>query len=91
MILAIRPVFGATAAPLGDPVNAAEAKAGTLLVRAQDDRVLRPVPMLGTEVDIQVTGVVARTVVTQYFHNPTDLWLEGVYVFRCRKTPPWIR
>ena len=81
MILAIRPVFGATAAPLGDPVNAVEAKAGTLLVRAQDDRVLRPVPMLGTEVDIQVTGVVARTVVTQYFHNPTDLWLEGVYVF----------
>ncbi len=39
MILAIRPVFGATAAPLGDPVNAVEAKAGTLLVRAQDDRV----------------------------------------------------
>ena len=81
LVLLIRPAAGASASALGEPVNAAEAKAGSLLVRAEDDRVLRAVPMLGTEVDIQVTGVVARTVVTQYFHNPTDLWLEGVYVF----------
>ncbi len=81
LILAAHPAFALSAAALGEPVNAAEAKAGTLLVRAKDERVLRKVPMLGTEVDIQVTGVIARTVVTQYFHNPTDLWLEGVYVF----------
>ena len=73
--------FAATASILGEPVNAANTQAGTLLVRAEDDLVLRPVPMLGTEVDIEVAGIVARTVVTQYFHNPTDLWLEGVYVF----------
>ena len=73
--------FAATASILGEPVNSANTKAGTLLVRAEDDLVLRAVPMLGTEVDIEVAGIVARTVVTQYFHNPTDLWLEGVYVF----------
>ena len=81
LIIASHGAYGAGTSALGEPVNAAEAKAGTLLVRAEDERVLRTVPMLGTEVDIQVTGVIARTVVTQYFHNPTDLWLEGVYVF----------
>lgn len=34
-----------------------------------------------TEVDIQVTGLLARSTVTQRFTNHTDGWVEGRYVF----------
>jgi Ca-activated chloride channel homolog len=34
-----------------------------------------------TEVDIEVTGLLARTTVTQRFTNHTDGWAEGRYVF----------
>ncbi|MCZ6603527.1 MAG: marine proteobacterial sortase target protein [Alphaproteobacteria bacterium] len=37
-------------------------------------------PEISTDVEIIVTGVTARTVVRQTFLNPTDSWLEGVYV-----------
>jgi len=73
--------YAASAAALGQPMQLKEAKTGTLLVRGDDDLVLRAAPMLGTDVEINVTGLIARTVVTQYFHNPTDAWLEGIYVF----------
>ena len=38
-------------------------------------------PTLETEVAIQVTGMIARTRVTQAFHNPGTEFVEGVYVF----------
>jgi len=72
----------ATQAPtLGRAMSPGDAKAGTLLVRASDHDRLRPVPMLFTDVRIQVTGIIGRTTVTQHFSNPTDQWLEGIYIF----------
>lgn len=41
----------------------------------------REVPLLFTEVDIDVTGQIARTVVSQHFKNPTSEWSEGIYLF----------
>jgi Ca-activated chloride channel family protein len=38
-------------------------------------------PLLGTEVEVRVTGVVARTTVRQVFLNTSERWLEGTYVF----------
>jgi Ca-activated chloride channel family protein len=38
-------------------------------------------PLLGTEVEVRVTGVVARTTVRQIFLNTSERWLEGTYVF----------
>lgn len=40
-----------------------------------------PAPLVATEVEIDVSGIVARTMVKQYFVNPTQEWLEGRYVF----------
>jgi len=37
-------------------------------------------PEVETDVVMDVTGITARTKVTQTFINPTDQWLEGVYV-----------
>ncbi|HEX6692747.1 MAG TPA: marine proteobacterial sortase target protein [Burkholderiales bacterium] len=38
-------------------------------------------PLLATEVEIRVTGHIARAKVTQRFLNPHADWYEGVYVF----------
>lgn len=38
-------------------------------------------PQLQTDVSITVTGMLARVRVQQRFTNPSDAWVEGVYVF----------
>jgi Ca-activated chloride channel family protein len=40
-----------------------------------------PAPLLATDVAIDVSGIVARTRVTQRFVNPGSDWREGVYTF----------
>ncbi len=58
-----------------------DAKAGTLLVRTGPGGALEAAPTVETDVDIHVTGLVARTRVAQAFQNPGADWVEGVYVF----------
>lgn len=55
------------------------AKSGSLLLRAGAE--LTPGPVLETDVQITVTGLLARAVVRQRFSNPGDAWAEGIYVF----------
>ena len=74
-------VHSAQSHDLGRAMKTHEAKCGTLLVRTNDQDQLRPVPMLATDLTINVTGIVSRSIVTQHFKNPTDQWLEGIYVF----------
>jgi Ca-activated chloride channel homolog len=38
-------------------------------------------PVLGTAVEVRVTGVIARSRVTQIFKNPSAEWVEGIYIF----------
>src|SRR4029450_5702446 len=38
-------------------------------------------PVLATDVDIRVTGMIARAKVHQEFTNPVAEWAEGIYVF----------
>jgi Ca-activated chloride channel family protein len=40
-----------------------------------------PAPLLATDVDISVSGPIARVKVRQTFLNPSKHWLEGQYVF----------
>ena len=47
----------------------------------QDDGSYLESLQLDTDVDIQVSGVIARTTVTQRFINSNDLWAEGLYLF----------
>ena len=58
-----------------------DAKAGTLLLRTGGPDGLAVAPQVSTEVAIEVTGMIARTRVTQLFHNPGSDFVEGVYVF----------
>ena len=56
-----------------------DARTGTLLFRGADG--YEPAPKISTEVAVEVTGIIARTRVTQVFHNPGSDSVEGVYVF----------
>ncbi len=54
---------------------------GTLLWRTTEQTTLVAAPLLETDVEIRVTGPVARAHVRQSFTNPSSEWAEGVYVF----------
>lgn len=59
----------------------AEARQGTLLLKSMLRGETLAVPVLDTEVEIRVSGPIARTRVRQTFRNPFDEWQEGIYVF----------
>jgi len=71
--------MSSTAQELGPAMKPGDAKAGTLLLRTAKG--LRPAPTVHTDVQIEVTGMIARTTVEQRFRNPSDEWIEGIYVF----------
>jgi Ca-activated chloride channel family protein len=64
---------------------------GSGLARAEDDRrqglylaagdSAVPAPVLGSTVEVRVTGIIARAKVTQIFKNPSKEWVEGIYIF----------
>ena len=52
-----------------------------LLLKQRGLSAAQPAPLLETDVEIRVTGHVARAKVTQRFLNPHPDWYEGTYVF----------
>jgi Ca-activated chloride channel family protein len=38
-------------------------------------------PLVDSDVSITITGQIARVQVSQHFENPTDEWIEGLYLF----------
>jgi Ca-activated chloride channel family protein len=79
VLLALAALGLATAAQAQAKPN--DAKTGTLLFRTGAEGAFAPAPKVETEVVIHVTGIVARTRVTQTFHNPGGDFVEGLYVF----------
>ena len=53
---------------------------GSLLLKNRDGSFLEA-PRLGSDYTVTVSGPTARTILTQRFSNPSDGWVEGVYVF----------
>ena len=58
-----------------------DAKAGQLLLQTGTPGQYAVAPTVETEVAIQVNGVIARTRLSQVFHNPGSEFVEGIYVF----------
>jgi Ca-activated chloride channel homolog len=56
-----------------------EPRSGTLLFRSETGE--EPAPRVHTDIDMTVSGIIARVQVTQQFQNPGDRWVEGVYAF----------
>ena len=62
---------------------------GTLLFKTNQPGRYTPAPILKTDVQITVTGIIARATVRQEFTNPSEKkgdWLEGLYVFPLPET-----
>ena len=76
-LLLILLVFGLGSAQAAEPPPGG----GRLTLYSLDGQPLQQAPLLKTEVEIGVTGMLARVRVVQRFHNPGDAWLEGVYQF----------
>ncbi len=54
---------------------------GQLMLELGGKGSFAPAPMLKTRADLQINGIIANVQVFQDFINPTDKWLEGIYVF----------
>ena len=54
---------------------------GSLLVKNAQTGEYTPTPTLATEVEIDVSGMLSRTKVSQKFQNNSKDWVEGIYVF----------
>lgn len=54
---------------------------GSLLLPSKEAGKYVPAPRLQTDVEIAVSGPIARVSVTQRFENPSNGWVEGIYVF----------
>ena len=66
-----------------------EVTEGTLLFKTNQSGRYQPAPILKTDVQIAVTGIIARATVRQEFTNPSTKkgdWLEGIYVFPLPET-----
>jgi Ca-activated chloride channel family protein len=61
--------------------NYQEAERGSLFFQTNQDKGLSLSPSLSTKATIKVSGVVARTQLKQTFHNNSDQWVNGLYVF----------
>src|SRR5882757_1978325 len=74
------PAANTAAKPVPVFVTPGEMRSGALLLRSENDRYVEA-PLTATDVDLAVSGPTARARVTQIFHNPTDGWVEAVYVY----------
>ena len=54
---------------------------GALLFPSKREGYYVEAPRLATSVKIDISGPIARAVVTQRFVNPSKSWVEGIYVF----------
>lgn len=82
MIIMVLAVTGVVAQEAPGPEDAVDAmEPGGLILRDSEGTVFGRAPTQETDVDIAVRGLLANTTVSQRFTNPTDRWMEGVYVF----------
>ncbi len=63
----------------GDDIRPEQMQSGSLLLRMASG--YRVATLMNTDVDIRVSGLVARVSVRQAFENTGSEWSEGIYVF----------
>jgi len=82
ILVRAEPVSSGVSAATGEAqrVTPGEMNTGALLLQSEDGSLVEA-PRLQTDVVMAVSGTIARVTVTQRFENPSDRWLEGIYVF----------
>ncbi len=69
-----------------ETVRLGDVGTGTLLLRTPHAGRYLPAPTVATDVQMRISGMVARVRVSQRFENPGNSWAEGVYVFPLPET-----
>ncbi len=64
-----------------NPIGLNEVDCSVLLFKTTEAGRYVPAPTQKTNVSMTVTGPIVRATVTQEFTNPSDQWVEGIYVF----------
>ena len=82
ILVRAEPASSGTSAAMGeaDRVTPGDMNSGALLLQTEDGGLVEA-PRLATDIVMTVNGTIARVAVTQRFENPSDRWLEGIYVF----------
>ena len=62
------------------PAHVNDAEAGSMIFKFADSPSIMQTA-LDTKVRMDITGVINRVTVEQFFTNPSNEWVEGVYVF----------
>src|SRR6185503_6351391 len=81
VLVVLVPAVRAQSPDPGSPGALKRVTEGTLWWRARGQATPTAAPLLSTDVDIRVTGVLVRATVRQEFTNPSQAWAEGLYVF----------
>ena len=58
-----------------------EAESGSLLIETNHSGQYQLAPTVNTDVNMKINGLIARVTVTQHFTNPSNEWVNGMYVF----------
>ena len=58
-----------------------QAESGSLLIESSQAGQYHLAPTIDTDVEMDISGMIARVNVTQHFTNPSSEWVNGVYVF----------
>ncbi len=64
-----------------NPVGLNDVDGSMLLFKTAEPGRYVPAPCQKSDVSMTVTGPIVRATVTQEFTNPSDQWVEGIYVF----------
>src|SRR5450432_1492254 len=78
LFLSFEPVWSAEN-PSATLASLSDARSGSLLMKTDDG--YADATRLGIDVDLTVSGPTVRARVTQIFRNPTQNWVEAVYVY----------
>jgi Ca-activated chloride channel family protein len=78
LFLSFEPGWSAESQPVA-VVKPSEARSGSLMLKTDDG--YAEAIRLGIDVDLTVSGPTVRARVTQIFQNPTQNWVEAIYVY----------
>ena len=62
-------------------VNLQDVSEGSLLLKTGKPGMYQQVPILHSDVDMRISGMIVRARIKQSFRNPGQEWVEGIYVF----------
>lgn len=54
---------------------------GSLLIKTSIANQYQQIPLLKTDVEMDISGMIVRSKIKQYFKNTSQSWIEAIYVF----------